>query len=485
MSIHEQINLLKSTSCFTSVSTRYSDVESKYRKSFHDSIKDSKNTIFNLFEREPVYKDKMPIISKSNRGNVMYHKFIKSNLRSEKKQSAFFSGLMKAIKEVQKEKQKQEIPKFKTNFRHYYIIPKIDILRKKREKYGSYLSKKNKTMDDEIRVLKKSNSTLNNMKLSENTFFKNINNFQTNNINNITNTSNANEAIFSLETLQTFNPNNEGSMQNNLKELNELSNFNLTKLSLITQPRRVYQSSSTKKLSRQSVNLSDYFQKQEKFLYQKKKRMNKILDKCEESLTQAKNVAEDFEKNSKQKDSLDIHNKFKNAMQSDDQKVIEDMDKGNKKYQEYKRIQDEKFNNLKKNMDIKLSDEYAYMIRNELQDTFGLNGTVLAYQLYSRDMAKIKEKIENNLQNEKRNIKKVKELLDDVIRKKEFLKYKIDIYKEKQDKFNEIKNYDFKKREPFEDKNYENEELKGSLLPKLLEIREQCHEANDYDLNKI
>jgi hypothetical protein len=323
------------------------------------------------------------------------------------------------------------------------------------------------------------------MKLNENVFFKGINNFQTNNINNITNSSNANDPIFSLETLQTFNPNNEGSMQNNLKELNELSNFNLTKLSLITQPRRVYQSSSTKKLSRQSVNLSDYFQKQEKFLYQKKKRMNKILDKCEESLTQAKNVAEDFEKNSKQKDSLDIHNKFKNAMQSDDQKVIEDMDKGNKKYQEYKRIQDEKFNNLKKNMDIKLSDEYAYMIRNELQDTFGLNGTVLAYQLYSRDMAKIKEKIENNLQNEKRNIKKVKELLDDVIRKKEFLKYKIDIYKEKQDKFNEIKNYDFKKKEPFEDKNYENEELKGSLLPKLLEIREQCHEANDYDLNKI
>jgi hypothetical protein len=76
-------------------------------------------------------------------------------------------------------------------------------------------------------------------------------------------------------------------------------------------------------------------------------------------------------------------------------------------------------------MDIKLSDEYAYMIRNELQDTFGLNGTVLAYQLYSRDMAKIKEKIENNLQNEKRNIKKVKELLDDVIRKKEFLKYSV------------------------------------------------------------
>ena len=479
MSIHEQINLLKSTSCFSSMSTRYSDVESKYRKSFHDSIKDSKNTIFNLFEREPVYKDKMPIISKSNRGNIIYHKFVKSNIKSERRKSAFFIGLMKAIKEVQKEKQKQETPKIKSNFRHYYIIPKIDILRKKREKYGSYLSKKNKTVDNEIKVLKKSNSTLNTMKLNENVFFKGINNFQTN---NITNSSNANDPIFSLETLQTFNPNNEGSMQNNLKELNELSNFNLTKLSLITQPRRVYQS-STKKLSRQSVNLSDYFQKQEKFLYQKKKRMNKILDKCEESLTQAKNVAEDFEKNSKQKDPLDIHNKFKNAMQSDDQKVIEDMDKGNKKYQEYQKIQEEKFMHLKKNIDIKLSDEYAYMIRNELQEIFGVNGTVLAYQLYSKDMTKLKEKISKNLENEKKTIRKVKDLLEDSYRKKEFLKYKVDTLRMKQEKLNQIKNFNFNKKDNL-NKNADDEELKGNLLPKIVQLKDQCYQDIGYNFVK-
>ena len=482
MSIHERINLLKSTSCFSNMSTRFSELQSKCKKSFHDSIKDSKNTILNFFEKEPVYKDLMQDISKSSRGNVFYNKFVKHNMGSDERRSSFFQGLMKVIKQVQKEK--EEKPKIKSDFKRYYMIPKIELLRKKREKLGGYLNKKNKTLDDEIKVLKKSKSMLNQMKLSENTFFKGISNFQSNNINNITGTSNVNDPIFSMETLQTFNQNNEGSMHNNLKDLNDLSNFNLTKLSLITQPRRVYQS-STKKLSRKSVNLGEYFEKKEKFIYQKNRRINKILDKCEKSLTQAKSVAEDFEKNSKKKDSLDILIKFRNAMLTDDQKVINEMEKGNKKYREYKKIEEEKFNNLKKNMDIKLSDEYAYMIRNELQDTFGVNGNVLAYQLYSRDMAKIKEKIEQNLLNEKKNIRNVKDLLDDIIRKKEFLKYQIDGYKEKQDKLNENKkNYNFKKKEPYEDKNVNIEELKGTLLPKLIEIRDQCHGNIDYDFNK-
>ena len=104
----------------------------------------------------------------------------------------------------------------------------------------------------------------------------------------------------------------------------------------------------------------------------------------------------------KEKKSSNIYMKFKNAMESDDKKIIENMDKGNKKYQEYQKIQEEKFMHLKKNIDIKLSDEYAYMIRNELQETFGVNGTVLAYQLYSKDMTKLKEKISKNLENEKK-----------------------------------------------------------------------------------
>lgn len=486
MSIHERINLIRSTSCFSNMSTHYSEQGNKYKKSFHESIKNNKDTILNFFEREPIYKDLMPNILKSHRGHVFYHKFLKNNLKSERK-SNFYEGLMKAIKKVQQEK--QEMQKLKSNFKHYYIIPKIDMLRNRKEKYGSYYHKKNKTEDDEVKVLKKSRSMLNQMKLpnreesTDNNFFRAINAFQNNNnnnINNITSTTNANEGVMSIDTLQNFIPNNEGSMFNNLKDL---SNYNLTKLSLTTQPKRNYDS-NIKKTTKKSIILSDYFLKKEKFTLDKNKKMNSILDKCEESLVQAKNVAEEFENKEKEKDPLDINHKFKNAMQSDDQKIIENIDVGDRKYQEYKRIQEQKFNNLKKNIDIKLSDKYAYMIRKELQTTFGVNGNVLAYQLYANDMSKIRKKIEDNLQNEKKNIQKITGLLDDTNRKKEFLKYKIDSYKMKQRKFDEVKNYNSKSKESIEDKNYKNEDLKGTLLPKLLELRNQCYGGAEYDFNK-
>ena len=220
-------------------------------------------------------------------------------------------------------------------------------------------------------------------------------------------------------------------------------------------------------------------------MYQKGKHMKKILNKCEENITEAQNVNKLIEKSSKQKDPFSLLNKFKTAMQTYDQKVIEDMDKGNKKYQEYKRIQEQKFNTLKKNMDIKVSDKYAYMIRNELQDTFGVNGNnIVPYGLYQKDMEKIKNKIENNLQVEKQNIMKVNDLLDDVIRKKEFLKYQINMFKIRQDKFNEVKSKNFKKKDDFESKNYSSEDLKGNFLPKLLEIRDQCYGTMDFDFNK-
>ena len=203
-----------------------------------------------------------------------------------------------------------------------------------------------KTFDNNIKPLRKSKSMLNqfNQEHSEKMFLKSVKNFQKNNFNNLTSTSNINEPIFSSETLQTFNQNNESSKQNNLKEL---SNFNLTKLSLSVRPKRTYDT-ITKKTNRKSIDLSEYFQKQERFMYQKGKQMKKILNKCEENITEAQNVNKLIEKSSKQKDPFSLLNKFKTAMQTYDQKVIEDMDKGNKKYQEYKRIQEQKFNTLKK-----------------------------------------------------------------------------------------------------------------------------------------
>ena len=54
----------------------------------------------------------------------------------------------------------------------------------------------------------------------------------------------------------------------------------------------------------------------------------------------------------------------------------------------------------------------------------------------------------------------------------------------KQNKFNEVKNVNFKKKGEFESHNYENDDMKGILLPKLMEVRDQCHGGIDYDFDK-
>ena len=76
--------------------------------------------------------------------------------------------------------------------------------------------------------------------------------------------------------------------------------------------------------------------------------------------------------------------------------------------------------------------------------------------------------------------------MDDTIRKKEYLKYKIDCYTMKHSKLNEVKNQKLKKKGEYDNKEeYKKEELKGTLLPKLIEIRDQCYQVIDYDFNKV
>ena len=483
MAIHEQINLLKSTTCFSKVSTRFSEPKAKVKISFHDSIKNDKDYIFSLYSKQSFYKELMPVLYQNKRGNYFYNKMFKINPKKQKK-SAFFEGLMKAIEDMQKSyKNEKTSEDNKLTFRKLYEKSKFEILKEKKEKYENYLSKKNKTINNNniinIKPLKRTKSMIDQIKQeykasSEKEILKSFNNYHKKKSDNFTSASNANDQNITLETYQTFNQNNESSRQNNIKDLSSIE----------SQPKRTF-NSITKQGSRKTVDLSEYFQNKEKFIYQNSKRLKKIINKCEENISEAQNVNDLIEKSSKQKDPLSLVNKFKNAMQTYDQKVIEDMDKGSKKYQEYKRIQEQKFNTLKKNIDIKVSNKYAYMIRNELQDIFGVNGdNIAAYELYQKDMEKIKNKIESNIQNENKNLTKVNDLLDDVIRKKEVLKYQINEYQLKQDKFNEVKDENFKKDDDFEIRDYSTEELKGTFLPKILEIRDQCYGSMNFGYNK-
>ena len=239
MSISEQINLLISTTCFSKVSTRYSEPKEKFKRSFHDSIKNNKDHIFNLYSQHTFYKDMMPVISKSKRGNYYYNKMFKLNPK-QKRKSAFFEGLMKAIEDIEKRKKKAKYSEEnKLTFRKLYAKSKLELLKERKEKYESYLSKKNKTLTNinnninnntninnninNIKPLRKSKSMIDQIKpeyksASEKMVLKSFNRNKTR-TDNFTNVSNLNEQNITIETLQTFNQNNESSRKSINKNL--------------------------------------------------------------------------------------------------------------------------------------------------------------------------------------------------------------------------------------------------------------------------
>ena len=88
-------------------------------------------------------------------------------------------------------------------------------------------------------------------------------------------------------------------------------------------------------------------------------------------------------------------------------------------------------------------------------------------------------------------ISTVKELLDNTFRQNEFLKYKIDKYYIKHAKQDELKIFNLKNKDDFyiSKNNDKNNELKGTLLPKLYELKEFCYGRTKYnpiaDMNNI
>jgi hypothetical protein len=190
----------------------------------------------------------MPVISKSKRGNYYYNKMFKLNPK-QKRKSAFFEGLMKAIEDIEKRKKKAKYSEEnKLTFRKLYAKSKLELLKQRKEKYESYLSKKNKTLTNinnninnntninnninNIKPLRKSKSMIDQIKpeyksASEKMVLKSFNRNKTR-TDNFTNVSNLNEQNITIETLQTFNQNNESSR----KSINKnLTNLDLAKLS--------------------------------------------------------------------------------------------------------------------------------------------------------------------------------------------------------------------------------------------------------------
>ena len=97
----------------------------------------------------------MPTIIKNSRGGQFYKRIIRKGLDGK---SDFFKNILKALETSNKKEASKSQEKKRTI--RYYKIPRLELLKKRKEKYENYLEKKNKTLNYKLKPLQKCNSII-------------------------------------------------------------------------------------------------------------------------------------------------------------------------------------------------------------------------------------------------------------------------------------------------------------------------------------
>ena len=203
MSLDTKKKLSKLT-YFGNVTTKYCEPKMTKKITFHDTIQGSKDFIFNFFDSQPYYNELMPTIIKNNRGSHFYKKIIKKGIEAK---SDFFKNIIKAIKNNPND---DSSPKMKEESKtiRYYKIPKLELLKIRKENIDKYFLNKNKTSYNKFKPLKKSYSTISILKTkNQNSPSMESNIKSTIKNNTLNNFNNTNYNLNSTITADTFHTN--------------------------------------------------------------------------------------------------------------------------------------------------------------------------------------------------------------------------------------------------------------------------------------
>ena len=342
------------------------DKENNNRR-FHYEIEKDKESILNFYRKEPFYKDKIDKMEMKSRGNFYYKGLVKKQIQ---KKSNFVRIILKSISEIN-ERQKKIVEKKRMIG---YNISQLESLRKQKKNMEIILkSRENEELKNNIfkSVDNKNIFVLNGKKSMENIYNRNNRKFsgikKDSEHNNLTNLKNTISKSFSFNSIVT----------NNINET-----------SLSNEGRRI-----------------------DKF--------NKILNKCQKEIKDGGIIAGKMERFTKRfNKKLSIiktrrENKVDNNIQ--DQKIVEDKIKPRQKY---KLLEIEKFKELKRRLNAKISDNYVYFNRKEYSELVNDRRKNGEYDLYYEDVNKINEKILQNRIKEKNKFIEIKDLLEDSYKKR-------------------------------------------------------------------
>ena len=420
---------------FNELSNICKEEEKSEKKIIHNEIEKDKESILNCYREEPVYKDTLDYMEMKSRGKFYYKSLVKNQIN---KKSNFLKMILNSISKI-KDKDKKNV---NDNRKRGYNLSKLESMRNYKYK-----------IDKRLKLRENSDINIYNNKIKEK--------------------NNTNIFLISgkkcLESMDNIKKSKFPISLNKNKIFFGIKNNSGKDSSITTLKNNISRSLSLKSINinnNNETNLNEEGKKIEKF--------NDILDKCKKEIKKGGIIGGKMEKFTKRfdknllKSKRKIENKVNNVIQ--DQKIIEEKIKTKQKY---KLLEIEKFKELKRKLNIKISDNYAYFNRKKYSEIINEKRKDDEYDLYYEDMNKVYENILENKVKEKSKFNEIENLLENSYKKKNYLKNKISNYNKNkiilmENESKEKNNYDLiiKKEEEEKDDNI------GTLVPALLKKKE-------------
>ena len=403
------------------------------KKKIYNEIEKDKKYILNYYRREPAYKDKMDIMELKSRGEFYYHSLVKNQTT---KKTNFVKLLLQSISKMADQAKKTVEVKRERG----YNLSKLESLKNQKDK-----------LDKKLKLRENSETNIYYDKYKEK--------HKTN--------------IFLLSGKKCLE-----NTDNNKKSIPDSINGNRIFSGIKDKTERNGSITTLKNGVSRSLSLNSIFNNidSHKNLTIEEKRIDKfnnILDKCQKEIKDGDKIGGKMEKFTNKfnrnlsRTKKKRENKSNNVLQ--DQKIIEDKIKPKQKY---KLLEIQKFKELKRKINMKISDNYAYFNRKEYSELINDQRKEEEYDLYYEDLNKMNENILENRVKEKDKFNEIKNLLEHSYKKKDYLKNKISNYNKNriiqlENESKEKNNFElFVKKEEKKDINI------GTLIPKLLKKKE-------------
>lgn len=338
-------------------------------KFVQNKIINFRENIKNTYGKEPNFVDIMHIINKQARSNNVYPTLIKNGIKSNSK-------LIRLIYKTTQRLSEQNKPKYNLNQTHnnsfMYKFPKLDFLKKRKEKFESLNIKK-------IKLVK-----LNTKKFEEyKTIFRKK--FPLKTIDEGTKKSNSIRKLFfrSSTTKNMKHKINFGILRKK-NQRNSIS-FNSKDLS---------QSLSMTRINTDSL-------KDSSIIYPSKNRSMNIINKCNNEIEKGNYINKSVTQFKIDLDKL-MQGKINPEILLDlDQRVLIEKIKN-----KYSKLEEKKIANVKKSMKKKISDNLAYERRKEFKDLFKVDD-LKAYNIHLAEIQKTNKKLFEKFKIERKKIDKL------------------------------------------------------------------------------